>query len=108
YWLGSIREYRGKIYADGEFTIDPLNVARLRYGIDLQEGRPTRAVVSTERDDVVVRLENFLPAEERRLFIAFGKDESPRPGRLPSVHRFRRELFTTIRGALDGLGIAIQ
>lgn len=108
YWLGTIGEFRGERRADAESPIDPKDVLRLQYGIDLFEECPTRVLVGPRGDDILVQFENFLPSEERRLLLAFGMEESERPGRLPTVYRFRRERFSLIQVAIEGLGLTVR
>lgn len=109
YWLGTITAFQGEARADKEYTVDPKDVLRLQYGMDLLEKSPTRALIRHAGDDALIQFENFLPPEERRLLIAFGKDESERPGRLPSVYRIHLQQLDLIQQrVIQGLGLAIR
>ncbi len=109
YWLGTIAAFRGEAGADKEYTVDSKDVLRLQYGIDLRQTFPTRVLVRQRGEDVLVQFENFLPPEERRLLIAFGKEESETPGRLPLVYRFQQQHFGLIQQrVIEGLGLAVR
>ena len=109
YWLGTMTAFRGEARAEKEYTLEPTDVPRLQYGIDLLEESPTRVLVRQRGEDVLVQFENFLPPEERRLLIAFGKEESERPGRLPLVYRIQHHHFGLIQQrVVEGLALAIR
>jgi hypothetical protein len=109
YWLGTIAAFRGEVGADKEYTVDPKDVLRLQYGIDLRQTFPTRVLIRQRGEDVLVQFENFLPPEERRLLIAFGREESETPGRLPLVYRVHQQHFALIQQrVIEGLGLAVR
>lgn len=107
YWLGTIVEREGLRYAVSECGIDSQLARRLQYGWDVFEDAPTRVTLTRGRQHLEVRLTSLLPPEERRLFLALGREVSPIPGRLPSVFRFDQSLEPVIVRHLSELGVRL-
>lgn len=100
YWFGTIAMNGLKT----EAPVLQQNIRRLLYGLDLIYNSPTQAFL--EPDGVII-LKNWLPPEERRLFLALGQDVSPNPDRLPLNYRFNSEWQEFIISVLKNLGIRI-
>ena len=66
YWFGRLRTTKSCIVLDRQSPVQTNLVTRLQFGLDLEAGLPTRAVVSREEHCASVFLPNRLPPEERR------------------------------------------
>jgi hypothetical protein len=107
YWLGTTAGPRGALHAVDESPIDSKDVRRLQYALDQLSGFPTTVHFHQDSSATLFHFKSLLPPEERRLLIAFGKDESIRAGRLPQLFRFASESATVIQTALKRLGVRL-
>jgi hypothetical protein len=108
YWLGEVRKSKGVSYLAREYPVALQHLRRLQYGLDLLAHAPTYFTLEQRATDQLITLRSWLPPEERRLLLALARDESERPGRLPSRYSFAPENAKDILRALSDLGIEMR
>jgi len=95
YLLGKLTNSESEIVLDREFAVQPYDVRRLQYGLDLLAGAPTAAKVKHIGSECELTLRSWVPPEERRLLLALARETSKTPGRLPLKFTF------SVTGAQD-------
>lgn len=108
FWLGTIATHSGVICAEKECPVLPQDLRRLQYGLDQHLKRPTVVQFTRIGERVAITLRNPLPAEERRVLVAFGKEKSIRRGHFPLIFEVELAQSDLVRRVLLDLGVTVN
>jgi hypothetical protein len=108
YFLAKLTRIHAGWVVSQECAVDQTDVRRLQYGFDAREQTPVLVRQQTRKGAAVLTFADFLPAEERRVLIAFGRDESRVPGRLPTRVAIETSHLPIVLEQLSRLGIAVR